>query len=265
MCPERSADPQEIHRMTTTESAPVTGRGRSAATPERVPVPTRQRRPGLAALAIVLILGGAALSGYLAITSGNKQSVLVLARDVADGQPITAADLTTQSISAPGVSVIPASQLSAVATRGYRASGRFPRGTILNPGMLLGYHVPGTAYASVAVLIAEGQFPPETVSPGSAVKVIYTPNQDNAKSSTDAATQLIPGLAPGATLLDKAYVDHSQRASGGNAIFTLIVPNDDPSSNGRRLSNLALANAFHSLTIVKLPVDTRPGTGEGQS
>jgi hypothetical protein len=252
--------------MTTIESAPVTGRGRSAATPDRVPVPTRQRRPGLAALAIVLILGGAALSGYLAITSGNKQSVVVLNRDVANGQLITAADLTTQSISAPGVAVIPADQLSQVASRGYRANGKFPRGTILNQGMLLGFHIPGASYVSAAVLIQEGQYPPETVSPGSAVKVIYTPGQDNTRTAGGAPTQAIAGLAPGATLVEVAYVDHSQRASGGgNAIFTLIVPNDDPASNGRRLSNLALANAAHSLTIVKLPIDTRPTTGEGQS
>lgn len=251
--------------MTTIESAPATGRGRSAA-PERVPVPTRQRRPGLAALAIVLILGGAALSGYLAITSGNKQSVVVLGRDVADGQPITAADLTTQAISAPGVSVIPASQFAAVAGGGYRASGKFPRGTILNRGMLVGFHVPGTSYASMAVLVAEGQFPPETITPGSAVKVIYTPNGDSAKSANDPGAVAIPGLAPGATLLDKAYVDHAQRAtSGGNAVFTLIVPNDDPTADGKKLSNLALANALHWLTLVKLPLDTRPSTGEGQS
>ena len=249
--------------MTTIESAQATGRGRSAAAPERVPVPTRQRRPGLAALAVVLILGGAALSGYLAITSGNKQSVVVLARNVADGQPITAADLTTQSISAPGASVVPADQLAAVAGGGYRASGRLPAGTILNSGMLVGRHVPGDKYASVAVLVAEGQFPPESISPGSAVKVIYTPNQDSTKASGDATAQGIPNVKPGATLLPVAYVDHAIRASNnGNAIFTLIVPNDE---GGETLSHVALANAWHFLTLVKLPVDTRPATGEGQS
>jgi hypothetical protein len=244
-------------------------RDRSAGTRERVPVPTRQRRPGLAALAIVLILGGAALSGYLAISSGGKRSVLVLAREVTDGQPITAADLTTTSVSAPGVPVIPGSQLGQVASGNYRAGGTYPRGTILNSGMLVGKEIPGRNYTAVAVQVVDGQYPPDAIGPSSAVKVIYTPSQDTAKSSGDGSGSPIDGLRAGDTLVPTAFVSHLQKAvgsSGGGVILTLVVPNDEPSGAGRGLlSNLALANAQHAVTVVKLPVFTPTTTGTGGS
>jgi hypothetical protein len=246
---------------------PPAGRGRSAGTAERIPVPTRQRRPGLAALAIVLILGGAAVSGYLATSSGNKRSVLVLAHDVTDGQLITAADLATTSVSAPGVPVIPGGQLDQVAGANYRARGTYPRGTILNTGMLLGKEIPGKDYTAVAVQVADGQYPPDAIGPSSPVKVIYTPNQDVAKSSGEGAGSPIDGLRAGDTLVSTAYVNHVQKvvgSSGGGVILTLVVPNDEPSGTGRGLlSNLVLANAMHAVTVVKLPVFTPTTTGAG--
>ena len=251
------------------KSAPLAGRGRSAGTTERIPVPTRQRRPGLAALAIVLILGGAAVSGYLAVSSGSKRSVLVLAQDVTDGQLITAADLTTTSISAPGVPVIPGGQLGQVAGAGYRTRGTYPRGTILKSGMLLGKEIPGKDYTAVAVQVADGQYPPDAIGPSSAVKVIFTPSQDVAKSSGDGSGSPIDGLHAGDTLVPTAFVSHVQKvvgSSGGGVILTLIVPNDEPSGTGRGLlSNLALANALHAVTVVKLPVFTPTTTGTGGS
>lgn len=248
--------------MTTTESTPATGRGR-ATSADRVPVPTRQRRPGLAALALVLILGGAALSGYIAITSGEKKGVIVLARDVPDGNLITAADLTTKDVSAPGVDTIPASQFNDVVNQHYRAQGRYPRGTILVPGMLAGRAIPGQNYVSMALLVAEGQFPPQTITPGSAVKVIYTPRGNNGATDADGKPT-IAGLVAGATLIEQAKVVSSKTGSNGGGIFTIVVPNSEALTNNQ-LRFLALANATQSITLVKLPDNVRPPTGEGQS
>src|SRR5690349_24888724 len=56
---------------------------------DRLPVPTRQRRPRLALLALVLILGGAALAASLVLTSGRKQEYRVVAHDIALGRAPT--------------------------------------------------------------------------------------------------------------------------------------------------------------------------------
>lgn len=240
--------------MTTTESTPATGRGRTTAA-DRVPIPTRQRRPGLAALAIVLILGGAALSGYLAITSGNKTSVIVLARDVDDGNLITAADLTTISVSAPGVSTIAASRMGDIVNK-YRARGTYPRGLILVEGMLQGRTIPGSGYVSVALIVSEGQFPPQTISPGSAVKVLYSPK--NASQGNSGPTVSAP---PGTALVEAAYVVSTKTASNGGGVFTIVVP--DGTQDPQKLANLVNANAQGAITLLKLPEGTRPPTGQG--
>jgi hypothetical protein len=247
--------------MTTTESTPATGRGRTTAA-DRVPVPTRQRRPGLAALAIVLILGGAALSGYLAITSGNKTSVIALARDVEDGNLITAADLTTISVSAPGVNTVPASELDNVVKRQYRARGTYPRGLILVNGMLRGYHIPGEGYVSIALIVSEGQFPPQTITPGSAVKVLYSPKNGGASQNNNAPPTV--NIAPGSALVDAAYVLSTKTASNGGGIFTIVVANGDQ-QDGQRVANLVNANALGAITLLALPESVHPATGEGQS
>jgi hypothetical protein len=238
--------------MTTIES-PATGRGRTAAA-ERVPVPVRQRRPGLAALAVLLILGGAALSGYIAITSGEKKSVVALSHDVQDGEPITAADLTTIDVSAPNVDTIPGSQLNQVVSGHYRAAGTYPRGTILVRGMLVGRSIPGNNFVSTAVIVPEGQYPPQQVSPGSAVKVIYTP-RGNAAAQNANGQQPIPGLNPGDALVPSALVTSAKAGASGTGIFTIVVPNNQD------LSRLALANAAGAVTLVKLADNERPATG----
>jgi hypothetical protein len=247
--------------MTTTESTPGTGRGRTTAA-DRVPIPTRQRRPGRAALAVVLILGGAALSGYLAITSGNKQSVLALARDVADGNVITAADLTTISVSAPDVDAIPASQFDEVVAKRYRAQGKYPRGLILVTGMLRPFEVPGTGYVSVAVLVPEGAFPPQTINSGNAVKVLYTPKGGGLDQN---GRPLIADLQPGRVLIDKAYVVNSKQTNAGGGVFVLVVANTNDPPTQTALSNLLLANSAQAITLILLPDSERAPTGEGQS
>jgi hypothetical protein len=247
--------------MTTTESTPATGRGR-ANSADRVPIPTRQRRPGLAALAVVLILGGAALSGYLAITSGDKHSVLALSRDVADGNVITAADLTTVSVSAPGVDAIPATQFDDVVGRHYRAQGKYPRGLILVTGMLRPFEVPGTGYVSVAVLVPEGAFPPQTIASGNVVKVIYTPKGGGVDQN---GRPLIANTQPGSVLVAKAYVASSKQANAAGGVFVLVVANTDDPQTQAALSALTLANTAGAITLIKLPDSERAPTGEGQS
>ncbi|MBI1759413.1 MAG: hypothetical protein HYR62_09350 [Actinobacteria bacterium] len=250
--------------MTTIDAGPAAQRGR-APSADRIPVPARQRRPGLAALAIVLILGGAALSGYLVITSGQKQDAIVLAREVPIGQPITAADLTTQPMSVPhGLGVIPASQLSEVIARSYRAATTLKARTILTTNMLLpGALVPGPDYAAVGIFVPDGQFPADGISRGDAVKVLYTPS-GNATEPNQAG---VPAALPaGSTLIDQAYVASAQRTTGSSSgmVLTVVVPNRDlragPQNN---LAYVTVANAQHAISVVRLPRDVAPQTGGG--
>jgi hypothetical protein len=65
--------------------------------PSRLPS-TRERRPALIALAIVLIVGGALASGWLALQSGDRAYFLQVSQDVAQGEDLTPEKLQRVSL-----------------------------------------------------------------------------------------------------------------------------------------------------------------------
>ena len=58
----------------------------------------RERRPALAALAVLLIVGGAFASGFLALQAGNRADYLRIKEEVPQGAEITEDDLETVSL-----------------------------------------------------------------------------------------------------------------------------------------------------------------------
>lgn len=65
--------------------------------PTRLPS-TRERRPAMAALAVLLIVGGALASGWLALRSGDRADYLRVNADVAQGEQIDSGDLDVVSL-----------------------------------------------------------------------------------------------------------------------------------------------------------------------
>ncbi len=78
------------------------------------PAPPRRRRPALAVLAVLLIVGGAALAGLLALRLDSRVPVAVLAQDVPAGTEITDDLLTTTRVSADGLKLVEESQIDQV-------------------------------------------------------------------------------------------------------------------------------------------------------
>ncbi len=75
----------------TITNQPPSGNGRKkaakTATPNRLPS-ARERRPALAALAVVLIAGGAVLAGWLALRQSQTDSYLIITNEVLEGEQI---------------------------------------------------------------------------------------------------------------------------------------------------------------------------------
>lgn len=97
-------------RQRTREQRGVRSTARVKADSNRLPAPPRQRRPALAALAVLLIVGGAAVAALLAIRVDERVAVLQAAGTIAAGQQITAEHLTTTQVASEGTNLIPASQ-----------------------------------------------------------------------------------------------------------------------------------------------------------
>jgi hypothetical protein len=227
-------------------------------------VPTRQRRPALAALALVLVLGGAALSAFLVLNSGQKQSVLALSADVPFGHVFVVSDFHEDQISfaISGPRPVKFSEMSQIVGRHYRATVPIRNGTILTIAMIsTQVQIPGTAYAEVGATIAEGMYP-SGLQAGSKVKILYTPSSDKGVPAGGGknGTPLPQGL----TLVEVAYVTSVQSSNGsqGAVLVNLVIKNEDlTNTTVQGLPIVAQANAVKALTLVLLPESTPYDTG----
>ncbi len=183
---------------------------------ERIPVPPRRRRPGLAALGLLIVLGCAGVSGALVLRSNDKTTVLTMARAVPAGHVMTASDLSTADISGTGLTAIAAA--SAGTVTGKTAAVDLLPGTLLASGMLTRDRVPGPDQAVVGLALKPGQLPQAELTPGTRVMVIRVP--------TAAAQQLPAGEA-------------NAGSSGSDVLVpeaTVLSVDDDPASAGRLVS-----------------------------
>ena len=230
-------------------------------------MPTRQRRPALAALALVLVLGGAALSAFLVLNSGQKQSVLVLSKDVPFGHEFQISDFHEDQLSfaVSGPRPVKFNELSQIVGRHYRATVPLRNGTILTTAMIsTQIEVPSQGAATVAVNVPEGQYPFDLRS-GDKVKVIYTPTSD--KGVPAGGIKNGTPLPQGLTLVDVAYVTSVQSSAGGqgSVVVSLVIKNDDlTTTTASGLPAVASANAVKAITLARLPDSTQYTTGNGQ-
>ncbi|HTT51622.1 MAG TPA: hypothetical protein VMH35_09510 [Streptosporangiaceae bacterium] len=124
----------------------------------RPPGRPRERRPALAALAVLLILGGALAAGFLVVRSGQRVAAIEISAPVGAGQRIPPGALAEVQIAAgTGLAYVPWDEASQV-TRFYTVSA-IPAGTLLTRAMVA---ATGTSVAGQAVLglaLKDGQLP----------------------------------------------------------------------------------------------------------
>src|SRR5690606_37185275 len=145
--------------------------------PRRLPAAPRERKPALAALAVLLILGGALITVTLVLRSGDRVSAIEVGRRIGAGQPIPVNALREVQVADDGVRYIRWSDREKVAA--YYAAVDLVPGTLLNEGMLAEKSSelrPGKAV--VGLSLKPGQMPPG-LKVGNRVQVIYVPGDDS--------------------------------------------------------------------------------------
>lgn len=95
---------------------------------------TRESRPALIGLAVILIVGGALASAFLAIQSGDRASFVQVSREVAQGAPISSDDLTTVSLPEGFDGGVPSSDRDSIV--GKTAAARLVKGTVVMRTMI---------------------------------------------------------------------------------------------------------------------------------
>ncbi|GII47254.1 hypothetical protein Psi02_36780 [Planotetraspora silvatica] len=141
----------------------------------------RDRKPGLAALAVLLIVGGALLTVTLVLRSGDRVSAIEISQRVGAGQPIPISALKEVQIAQDGPAFVYWSAAEEM-TR-YFASVDLMPGTLLNQNMISedsAELVPGKAV--VGLSLKPNQMPPN-LQAGQRVQVVYVPGENGDGSS----------------------------------------------------------------------------------
>ena len=210
--------------ITTTPPGPSgqTSNGRvdaAAARPrsqERLPQPSRRRRPGLAALAVMLVVGSSAVSASLVLNSGETTSVLTVARAVPAGGVLTAADLGTADISGTGLTAVGASSRDEVV--GMTAAVDLLPGTLLSDAMVTREPLPAPGQAVVGLSLKPGLLPEAELKAGTNVMLVRLTAPSGAPVSTAAEPSLDPILVSRARVLSET----SDPTTGGRLVSLLL-------------------------------------------
>lgn len=177
----------------------------------------RQKRPGYAVIAIVLIVGLGALGAYFYTKAGQKTPVVVVTKYVAAGHRIERSDLSTVNV-AGGVTAIGGSNLNSVVGE-VAAVGLLP-GTLLQRAMVTSTNPLPSGSSLVGVELKPGQLPAGGINDGAKVQVLQLPNKNSTSAS---APQNATVLATSATV----YQSASDPSQTGGTLVTLIVPSDN--------------------------------------
>lgn len=211
-----------------TGTTPMTsnGQGKKVAPPF-----SPARAPRLAVRNRARVAGGAVLLGLSALVAvalysnvGNRQPVLAVARPVAAGQTVAAADFKVVRVSAdPGVRTVPAADLSRVVGQ--------PAGVALSPGALLapaqlasGPALPPGSMVVGAVL-KPGQFP-LGLRAGDAVRLVLLPAAGSAAAVDPSSEQ--GGKADAVIRATVAAVEKVPDSAGTTAVSLAVLPEMGP-------------------------------------
>lgn len=158
----------------------------------KLPVPPRERKPALAALALLLILGGALATTLLVLRSGDRVSAIGIGRQIGAGQPMLQEAMREVQIADTGIGYVAWADRARVAENFARVT--LLPGTLLTPDMVVSSSRElGPGKAIVGLSLKAGQMPP-TLTEGDRVQVIYVPGRGGgvtAQSRTLAPSALV--------------------------------------------------------------------------
>ena len=222
------------------------GIGSSAPSRNRTPSPPRQRRPAMAALAVLLIVGGALLAGLLAIRMDSRVPVLTVNREIPAGTQITGADLAKTQVASEELQLIDADLADQVV-------GTYARTTIM-PNQLIDQRMLtresplSEGRAIVSMLLSAALTPEGELEPGDKVMVIRV---DEEAGGTEGGQALTEALVVGKS---RSNQDSLGGANAGSV--TLLVPDDTAEAvvgaAGANKAGLALLSRGNSAEDVTL-------------
>ncbi len=218
------------------------GRRAAAPTPAGQIAPPRQRRPALAALALLLIVGGALVAGLLAVRMDTRVAVLAAQQAIEPGARITEDDLRVVQVASDDIGLIPEDYTDEVV--GAFATTKIEADTLLTENNVSTDNPIPDGRAIGSVPLAGMRAPSSTVRSGDLDQVVRA---TGASGGTDKAEVLGTayvlevsepetdelggsGEVPTASLLvlDDVALSVIDAASAGEAGFAILDSGLDP-------------------------------------
>ncbi|OSP38938.1 MULTISPECIES: hypothetical protein [unclassified Streptomyces] len=222
------------------------GAGRSAAPAgpavgDRLPTPPRERKPALAALAVLLILVGALGATMLVLQVGDRIEVVKITEEIPAGQPVTDANTASVMVAEdPGIHYVEWTQLDAL--KKLKAKSTIPAGVVA-VGEMFGEEakVP-EGKALVGLSLKDGQYP-AGLENGDAVAAYRVGGTARSDSDTDSGSSGSTGGGGDTLLVDDARVNSVPAEQSGdivsstNKAVTLLVDKADAAVLTQAASN----------------------------
>ncbi|MGI5952365.1 MAG: flagellar biosynthesis protein FlgA [Brooklawnia sp.] len=180
-----------------------------------------RRNPRLIVLGVLCACVGALVMGWAWSSRTDSQTVVLVTRDVGRGSQISAADLSTTTLSGgAGVSVVPADQAQSMI--GQYALQDLQAGSLLGP-QAIGTQVvpPGTAH--LGLRLAVGRLPNQPLPPGTPIWLVTVEAGAAAEASEQFDALVISAPAPAS---DGAWVFDVQVAEGQAAQVAAFAAQD---------------------------------------
>ncbi|MFF9811348.1 hypothetical protein ACF1G5_40785 [Streptomyces coeruleorubidus] len=230
------------------------GAGRSAAPAQpsvgdRLPTPPRERKPALAALAVLLILVGALGATMLVLQAGDRIEVVKVTNEVQAGESLKDSDVTSVMVAADeSIHYVEWSQLKTIQT--YKAKSTIYPGTLAVGEMFAKKASLPAGKAAVGLALKEGQYPSD-IKAGDVVSAYRVGTSGSSSNSSDDSTGSSGTSSSGGGIVDNARVnavedDSDATVSTGNLSLTLLVDQADAAA-------LASAAAAGEVAIVHVP------------
>jgi hypothetical protein len=193
----------------------------------RLPSAPRERKPALAALAVLLVAIGAVAAGLLVIKAGHRVAAVEIVQEVGQGEQIPASALREVEISSDTDLNYVAWQFAS-RVEGVFAAVQIPAGTLLTPAMTTSTNSLSSGKVEVGLSLKAGQVPGNLVI-GDTVEAFpvgtgsgCAGNAANGNGNGNAVSPGVP-IATGTV----ASVSGTAASTGATASVTLAVSSAD--------------------------------------
>lgn len=231
------------------------GGGRSSVpaqpmTGERLPAPPRERKPALAALAVLLILVGALGATMLVLRAGDRIEVVKVTGAIPAGGSVTEANTTSVMVADDaGIHYIPWEQLDGL--KKLKAISAIPAGVVPVGEMFAAETGVAAGQATVGLSLKEGQYP-NGLEAGDLVAA-YRVGSTTGTGSTTGSSDSSSSGASTTLIVDKAKVTYVKpQASSGDVISSTNLP-VTLTVDSTKAADLAQAAAAGQVALVLIP------------